>query len=132
MNKDKILKRCLWLVIFIFLANLAAMSFYWYSSVWWLDMPMHFMGGVLLFNLFLFVFYDKFLMMPFYKKLLLSLSAVLVAGVGWEIFEILQDRFITASSFNAPDTFSDIFFDLFGGATAFLLFSIRYSRSEKI
>ncbi len=94
------------------------MKFYWYSSIWYLDMPMHFLGGVWigLFSVYLFPPKEDSL-----KSILKILFIVLFIGISWEIFEILVDKFITQNSFNPLDTASDLFFDFAGG-----LFAIFY------
>ena len=44
-------------VVFIFFLNFVAGKLYWYSSIWWFDILMHFLGGFWLGLLFLWVFY---------------------------------------------------------------------------
>jgi len=44
--QKKILKNIAILIVFIFLVNLLTIKFHWYFTIWWFDMPMHFLGGV--------------------------------------------------------------------------------------
>lgn len=134
MASRKLLIRLISLVFFIFLLNYLAMTFYWYSSVWYLDMLMHFLGGfwVALASIYLFPPKNSSL-----ESILKIFFVVLMVGVGWEMFEILVDWFITGNSFNFLDTASDLFFDLSGGLCA-VLYSLKKivfvgeSRSETL
>ncbi len=100
-----------YVVFFVLGVNIIALHFYWYTSLWWFDMPMHFLGG---FFIGLFGFYflpDKFL------KVFLF---VFLVGIGWEVFEVLVDKNISHNPFNLLDTLSDVFFDLSGGLSAIM------------
>jgi hypothetical protein len=122
-KKKHLIARSAWLILFIFAINYMAMKFFWYSMVWWFDMPMHFLGGFWLglTALWVYLFYRASPgMVSARKMLIVGLCAVLIIGMGWEVFEIGIDRFITYSVFNPLDTASDLFFDLAGGATAIL------------
>ncbi len=95
------------------------MRFYWYSSIWYLDMPMHFLGGFWLglAAIYLFLFGNQS-----FKSILGIFLIILIVGVGWEMFEILVDKFITYDLSNSLDTVSDILFDLAGGLSAVFYF----------
>ena len=47
------------LIFVIFFINYLAMTFHWYSSIWWFDMPMHFMGGLWLGLIFILLFWNQ-------------------------------------------------------------------------
>ena len=98
------------------------MRFYWYSSIWYFDMPMHFLGGVWLglSAIYLFPLKDYSL-----KSIFKIFFIVLLVGVGWELFEILVNKFTIQDPFNSLDTLSDICFDLAGGLFAILYFIRR-------
>ncbi len=100
-----------YVVFFVLGVNLIAHKFFWYSSLWWFDMPMHFFGGVFIGLLGFYLFGDKFL------KIFLF---VLLVGLSWEAFEALIDKNISHNPFNIFDTASDIFFDLSGGLSAII------------
>lgn len=121
MDSKKLFIRLIYLIFLIFLLNYLAMHFYWYSSIWYLDMFMHFLGG---FWLGLIVIY--FVSFKNETKYIFSLLFIVLSiGLGWEVFEILVSRFITESPFNLLDTISDLFFDIAGGAFSILYFSKR-------
>jgi len=118
MKSRKLLIRLLVLIFSIFVLNYLAMGFHWYSSIWYFDMSMHFLGGLWLglVSIYLFSFKDFS-----FKSIFKIFFIVLFLGIGWEIFEILIDKFITQNSFDFLDTMSDLFFDVFGG-----LFAVWY------
>ena len=103
-----------WLVMGIAIVNTIATKFFWYSSLWWFDMPMHFLGGFFVAGMTAFFFWNN------EYRALWVLCGVLVVGVGWEVFEIGVDHVTFALSITPIDSLSDIFFDLAGG-TALLL-----------
>ncbi len=122
MDSKKLLTRLVLLIFFIFILNYLAMRFYWYSSIWYFDMPMHFLGGVWLglSAIYLFPLKDYSL-----KSIFKIFFIVLLVGVGWELFEILVNKFTIQDPFNSLDTLSDICFDLAGGLFAILYFIRR-------
>jgi len=120
MDSKKLLVRLVFVVFFIFLLNYLALEFYWYSSIWYLDMPMHFLGGFWLgLILILFLRIEEIS----FKSILKIIIGVLLFGFLWEIFEIVINKTITENFFNILDTISDIFFDFAGGLFAILYFS---------
>ncbi len=129
MDKKKFLIRLIFLIFFIFLLNYLAMKFYWYSSIWYFDMPMHFLGGFWLGLASLYFFPSKNFS---FKAVLKVFLIVLFVGLSWEIFEIIIDRVITGDLFNTLDTLSDICFDLSGGLFAFFILQKELSLFQKI
>ncbi len=122
MNKEKLLKLMTFMIFFIFGLNFLAMKLYWYSSIWWFDMPMHFLGGFFIGLLGMYLFSPCQGGVPERRGgeiLKLSLFILLI-GISWEIFEIIVHNAITHESFNLLDTASDVFFDLSGGLSAII------------
>jgi len=124
MDRKKLLKRLIYLILFIFLANFLADKFYWYYTIWYFDMLMHFLGGFWLGLVFFYLFPPKESFLN-YSAILKILLFVLLIGVGWEVFEIIFNNMLAHMSFNTLDTFSDVFFDLSGGGLAILYFLKR-------
>ena len=120
MNSKIFLIRLVILIFIIFLLNLLAMKFYWYSSIWYLDVLMHFFGGFWLGLVAVWLLNIKEIYLRSILKIVLS---VLFIGIFWEIFEIIIDKSITGNIFNTLDTISDICFDFSGGLFAILYFS---------
>jgi len=115
MNRKKLFIRVASLILFIFFANFVANKFYWYSSVFYFDMIMHFMGGFWLSLAFIWLYNSSKLDDIHILKIMLSVLAI---GVAWELFEIVVNHSLAKNPFDAMDTLSDLFFDLFGGVTA--------------
>ena len=120
MSNKKLLIRIISLIISISVLHILASKFYWYTSIWWLDMPMHFLGGLWLGLFFIFISFKK----EFNRKLIFEiLLGVLLVGICWEIFEILTLKY----PFNFLDNISDVLLDLAGGT-----FSIFYFLKKTI
>jgi uncharacterized protein YacL len=127
MMRKKLLNKIAILIVLIFIVNLLAMQFFWYSSVWYFDMPMHFSGGVFLGLLIAFLFHMQTMRnisVSFSRKLWTTVLFVFIIGFGWEVFEVIVDKFISHNPQNILDTMSDMFFDLSGGVVAFLYYDI--------
>ena len=124
MNRRDLLKISLWLVIGIFFLNAMAMKFFWYYSIWWFDMPMHFLGGVFV-GLASLAFWTK-------QPILRTILSILVISILWELFEFSLDAFITYNPHNFLDTLSDVSFDLAGGLLSILYFLYNYKHEKNL
>src|ERR1035437_2761720 len=122
MCKKKLFLRFTLLIVFIFLLNSLAGEFHWYSSIWYFDMPMHFLGGFWLGLFFLWFFYPNNLSFKLIFKIILC---VLLIGILWELFELFFVNYVGQLSFNTLDTTSDLSFDLVGGFSSILYFFKR-------
>lgn len=105
-------------MIGMFLANTVILKLHLYYSVWWIDMVMHFLGGLWVGLFFLYVFYTR---EWFSNKVLAVILSVLLIGLLWEVFELFIG-IIAKESFSPSDTLSDLFFDMAGGALAVFYF----------
>ena len=94
MDSRNLLIRLVTLIFLIFLLNYLAMKFYWYSSIWYFDMPMHFLGGLWLGLALIWFFKIKEIS---WKVILEIILGVLLIGVFWEAFEIIIDKTITGN-----------------------------------
>ncbi len=130
MDRKKLSIRLISLIFFIFIVNYIANAFYWYSLIWYFDMPMHFLGGFWLglYYVWLFPLKESETLLSFVVKAILG---VLLVGILWEIFQILVNNFIAQNPFDALDTLSDIFFDLAGGSCALIYFFKRIMFTNK-
>lgn len=128
-KRKKLIRRSAEIILAIFLVNYAAMTFYWYATIWWFDIPMHFLGGFWLGLSALWLYFYARKMprqdMRLGRALFVCCAAVVVFGVAWEFFEFGIDRLITLAPHNRLDTASDILFDLAGGLSATLLLARR-------
>lgn len=133
MNSRKFLIRLLSLIFIIFLLNYLASQFYWYTSIWYFDMIMHFLGGVWLGMAIIWLSFkynfNSSIDFNFFTKIILG---VLFIGIFWEIFEIVLNNYTTQNDFNILDTLSDLFFDLAGGFFVILYFFKKIMPIKKI
>ncbi|MBP6856284.1 MAG: hypothetical protein KBC42_01925 [Candidatus Pacebacteria bacterium] len=133
--QKRILTEIFLLIAGIFLVNIMAMKFHWYSIVWWFDMPMHTLGGMWIALTSLFVYkyrrttYDD-ITNP--KKLFfVALICVIIIGLLWEIFEFGMETVGTLDLANPIDSISDLCFDLVGGVVGTMYFIYKYERVIK-
>lgn len=112
------------MIFSIFFINIIAHKFYWYSSVSYFDMIMHFMGGFFLLLAIAYVFPPKDNHSRT-KSLVFLLSGVLIIGIAWEIFEYIFNNFLGGQAFDILDTLSDLFFDMLGSFLATFYFLRR-------
>jgi hypothetical protein len=121
------------LIIFIALLNLLAYQFHWYWEFWWFDMIMHTLGGLWVGSCALWYWFFRKTgnIFPVPQKsfvMAISLAAISVIGVGWEIFEFSVDTFITLSRHDPIDTGSDLFFDIAGATFSTIIFFCVYKK----
>jgi len=104
---------------------LIAGQIYWNSSfieqgsVWWLDMVMHFLGGVLTASLFLNFSSNYFDLLSRKSRLadfLFIVCFVALIGVLWEFYEYATNYLFQTLELTLDDTLSDLFLDLLGAA----------------
>jgi hypothetical protein len=101
--------------------HLMADVFGWYEKIFWLDMPMHFLGGMAIaMSSFYFLKYAEVSSKQVGIKLLtllLILALTALAAIAWEILEFGMDRiFSTTLQPSVYDTMKDLAFGLIGGA----------------
>ncbi len=117
MDRKKSFQRLAYLLFFIFVMHFLASEFYWYYSIWYFDMIMHFLGGFWLGLTSIYLFPPKNNSISSFLKILFL---VLFTGVGWEVFEMVVNYAIAQNPFDILDTSSDLLFDLLGGLCAIL------------
>jgi hypothetical protein len=115
--RASLIKQSLFLVIFIFILNKVANLFFWYTSIVWFDMLMHFLGGVFV-ALAVGSVLAGYLKNTENKKVFwIILASVLVVGLGWEVFEFSVQEIVKVTGLaDVPDSVSDLFFDALGAA----------------
>ena len=90
-------------------------SLYW--RIWWLDIPMHLLGGLWagIFSVWLIARRDN------HPSLLWCLTFALFVGVAWEVFEY-SEGIAAAYHFSYPfDTAKDLAMDLLGAIFGWIL-----------
>lgn len=105
------------LLVAIAIVNFIADTNYWYWTMRWFDMPMHFAGGVWVAGFLVWWrFFSGRVSGEFSTAgvFLWSLVGAFVVGMGWEVYEGVV-AVLTKGHLNAwVDTLSDILLDLFG------------------
>ncbi len=119
MERKEFRKTVAGLIAVIFVLNFLANKFYWYYSIWYFDMIMHFLGGLWVALAYLYLVSATDINQRLVWK---TLGAVLLIGVGWEIFEFYFINHVAENPFDQVDTLSDLFFDLLGGSGAIIYF----------
>lgn len=130
-------KKNLNLIIFILLIVISvvhgiAMYFFLYWKLKWIDIILHFLGGLFLgFLAIWLIYFSGRISSPEFPRwfvVLAILSGVALGGVLWEFSEFGIDYLIAKKDFSfynqlgVKDTMSDLFFDLIGGLIASALF----------
>ena len=126
MNKQHLPKILLLFVVIIGVANAFATQFFLYWRLPWLDMLMHFLGGIWIGLVVLWVYYlsGKFKNIPENRRCVsyvygLAAIVTMVTSVFWELFEFSLDVKVAFNEFNGfYDTASDIIIAVFGALVA--------------
>lgn len=119
--KKPLLIEILILAIIVAFLHYLALTFYLYWTIEWFDILMHFLGGMIVAFIAIFIYYTSGYI-DFPKSHLISifamtLGSVLLVGLVWELWElfagfsdVLKDQ---------TDTFLDLIMDIIGGIVAF-------------
>ncbi len=126
MDPKKLLKHLVILMFFIFLVDRIGVTLYWYFTIWWFDMVMHFVSGLWTGLFFAYVFYIR---KPIFSNVFYIILLSFLIGVSWEIFELYVFNHIGGTPFNLLDTVSDIFFDV-AGATLAALYVLKLNNGN--
>ena len=110
------------------------LAYEFHFQYWWIDVLLHFAGGLWTFVLARYVASRCGLEISGRGKkiatLILFVSFVALVGVLWEWFELFYDRYVFHTGFTYlpgvfEDTLADLFFDLFGALVSFLFYFRR-------
>jgi hypothetical protein len=115
---SRLFKHAFVLVVIVGFLDYIATKFYFFWTIWWFDMFMHFTCGALvaLFAVLFLDYYFKITEAKVSKIILLTLLCVLFVGIMWEIYELLLgEAYLSDGLTYAQDTLSDLSFDLGGG-----------------
>ena len=109
--------------------HLLALYFYWYWMFWWYDILLHFLGGLWLGGTTLwFLQYVRKEPIGRAAQYIIPTIAVLIIGLGWELFEFSLDTFIIFRTNDIIDTMSDLGMDVVGSLTASLIMIKNYGK----
>ncbi len=119
------------LFLILFVETLSSIGS-WQWIVPWLDMPMHFAGGIWVALLFFYLDENYFKISNKIARYLSTISFTMLTGVLWEFAEYIYSVFFPSSVFSLfkfpmnlyRDTLGDLFFDLAGALFFCLLYFI--------
>ena len=121
MLRSLLLRRLALSITVLAVGNLVGTLLHWYSLLWWLDMPAHFLGGFAVFYL------SAVFLLPYLKKgmsdsrfVFLSILSGFVLGVIWEGFQLFLSVYSGGVQPILLDVLSDLCFDLAGSLIASL------------
>jgi uncharacterized membrane-anchored protein len=121
MFKKPLLKELFFTSLLVLILHVIALKFFLYWSTDWFDILMHLLGGVVIGLLAMFLFYTSGYM-KFPKDHLgsifaMTIGAVLLVGLTWELWEIFVG--FTDVLDDQADTMLDLVMDTIGGFVAF-------------
>ena len=109
--------------IIIAILHSYALAHHLYFSIWWFDLLVHFLSGMLivLFSIsILLQFYDPSLLgSPSYPLLLQAVLAAIIIGTVWETFELIFRLVLTDLLTYISDTASDMMMNIIGACAGY-------------
>lgn len=134
-NREYLLELGFFALLTAILHYVALVNFlYW--NVDWFDIMMHFLGGVTMAYLALFVFFTSNYLPHFAKHrdnlwlvFFVVMAFTAVIGLGWELWEIFYG--MTDIFSDKFDTILDLIMDILGAGAVFLL-EFRKNKKQKI
>jgi hypothetical protein len=129
-------RQAAWAPLLVFCSMLAADKGFKLLRLYpWLDVPLHFAGGVAIayfFRVCVAHSEQQFGSIPIAIQRTLSIGLTAVAAIAWEILEYLFDlNFGTLLNHGVSDTLSDLFSGLSGAICLIVLDSIAAARTAK-
>ncbi len=108
------------LIILVAGLHIVAMRYNLYFSVWWLDLPVHFLGGAWagLFGIFYYQIIKKSPLLGPKSIWRVGCITAIFLGVFWELYEYSAGLIFTTKGSYGLDTTLDLLMDTFGGITA--------------
>ena len=98
--------------------HIVALKFFLYWKYFWLDIPMHFLGGVVCALGFSICTYSYFHSSRWAKSVFGYIFFTVFVGVSWEVFEIVTG-FSIIDEYFVSDTMVDLLMDIVGGVTGY-------------
>ncbi|OGZ07150.1 MAG: hypothetical protein A3D65_03670 [Candidatus Lloydbacteria bacterium RIFCSPHIGHO2_02_FULL_50_13] len=114
------------IIFFILLANAAVLYWDLLFYIWWLDIPLHVLGGLWITLFVLSSYYSFFHAVgkEHSPVFVFSFAVALTLSVGlfWEIYEFAVDHAVGDSGVGLADTLKDLVDDLIGAMIGALIF----------
>lgn len=108
----------------VLLLHILATAMGWYTALWWLDTPMHFLGGAAIAASSYYFLEDFSRRQKFHAQfkplqILILIALTALAAVAWEFFEYALDATVrTAMQASVNDTMKDMAMGLLGAILA--------------
>ncbi|MCR4322466.1 MAG: hypothetical protein NUV61_00010, partial [Candidatus Azambacteria bacterium] len=115
-----------------------ALYFFWYWSYWWYDIMMHFLAGLWVGGMVLWVYFfsgKTKVPRPIQKSYLymMALGVTFLVGLLWELFEFSLDTLIVFQQNDLMDTMMDLGMDTLGALCAsFYVARARWSSAYSV
>lgn len=122
LTKD-IFKKAFWALALTGALNWISSSFYLYWTIWWIDIVVHFLGGLTvgLSVMWIFSYNNNFKNWSHKKLFLFSIVGTIIVGLLWEIFELYFEMTYLSDGIDYwTDTSSDLIMDTIGGVLGFI------------
>lgn len=123
----------------IAIVHAVATRYSWYWIYTWIDIPMHFIGGVWVALFFFWIFKKRndvhLETIPGWLSAAIVVGFVLLLGVLWEFFEFSFDILVAQKGLAAfaqqgiTDTLGDLAMDLVGGVACWGVWYVRAKKS---
>ncbi len=123
MTKKKLFISLSFLLYIVAALQMLALYFFWYWSYWWYDIMMHFLAGLWVGGMVLWVYFfsgSTKISRPIRKShaYLMAISITFLIGLSWELFEFSLDTFIIFQQNDLMDTMGDLGMDILGALSA--------------
>ena len=116
------------LIIFVALLHIAALELYFYWTLWWFDVLVHFLAGLwvglgALWLIFLSGYITRF-RLSHHSALFTALIPIAVVGIGWELFEVwagvpIEKKYLS-------DTVVDLSMGILGALSGYIYVIFTY------
>ena len=127
--KNQLFRWAFAVVVLVGVLHLAGTIYDFYWNSFWFDALMHFLGGLAVGLIFLWLWYVSGLFeknIPSKREAMVAaLTFAMLVGIGWEIFEYAYGIAVPVGGNYPVDTFHDLLFDFVGGTAAGLLGQIK-------
>ena len=113
------------IILCIFAVQLAAVYRHLYFFFWWLDIPMHILGGLWIALAGLTVYFSSSHFERDFPPIFVfafGVAITLVIGLGWEIYEFAIDHAVGDLDISLADTLKDLSDDLAGALLGAFIF----------
>ena len=123
MLQTPLFKTLFFLIVIVGFLNLLAVKFYFYWSIWWFDMMMHFLGGawIAVVALWFFYFSGHFkTKIKTSRAVFIAITSAIIIGVLWEVYELIIG--LTLWPEDSFDTITDVVMDTLGAMFSYMYF----------